>query len=546
MQPSRRTRLTRTVLVLLSTGLLVSLAASCGANGDFDSSTDDDANNGNNAVNNGGNNGAVNNGGNNGNNGDYYSDGTNNGGDWEEPLPPDGDLPDTNDFVDASVDNLATFSIDVDTASYTLMRRAVTSGYLPDPNTVRVEEFINFFDYDYEAPAPNSPEPFAVHLESAPSRFGANLQLMRVGIQGEAIDPAAKKPANLIFLVDVSGSMSDPLKLGLVKYSLRRLLDELGGDDTIGIVAYAGADRIVLEPTSVSERDTILSAIDHLEAGGSTNGAAGIRTAYELAQSVFVADGVNRVVLCTDGDFNVGVTGDALVDLVVSWRDRNIFLSVLGFAGGYGTYGFDDRFLEALTNEADGNYAFVDTEREADRAVGFKLMGTLQVIAKDVKIQVELNPAVVARYRLIGYENRNIADDDFVDDTVDAGEIGSGHTVTAYLELELIDGVSAVDAAAEPMATVHIRYKKPEGGASEEIIHGLPLGDAHASFADASDSFRFGAAVAEFAEILRYSPHVDGADFEAVNAVAASAVSLETPEHTEFRELVSQASGMYP
>ena len=514
----------------------------CGASESSSGGGDDDANNI--ANNDTANNDSSNNSANNDSNNEWYGDNgannANNGannddGIVDEPV----DAEPRGGFVDASEDNLETFSIDVDTASYTLMRSMVEDGQLPRESQVRVEEYINYFDYDYDAPEPGSPEPFSISLEAAPSRFGDNLQLLRVGIQGEKVPQSERKPANLIFLVDVSGSMSAPDKIGLVRHSLYTLLDELGGDDTIGIVTYAGADTVLLPPTSVSERDEIVRAIERLSTGGGTNGAAGITTAYDLAESVFVEDGINRIVLCTDGDFNVGRTGESLVQLVESWRDRGIFLSVLGFGRG-----FNDAFLEDLTNRGDGNYAFIDNAREAERAVGFKLTGTIQTIAKDVKIQVEFNPEVVSRYRLIGYENRAIADEDFDNDDVDAGEIGSGHSVTAYLELEMAEGAQ-LGSGEQDIASVHVRYKKPVGGSSEEIVRGIAEMEAHPSFDEASDGFRFGAAVAEYGEILARNPNSVGAEFEEIALIAESAEALETEEHGEFVELVRMAGELW-
>ncbi len=466
--------------------------------------------------------------------GDDDSDGNNDSG-----VDPDGEAPEpgtqVNPFVDASEDNLATFSIDVDTASYTQMRRDVMAGRLTSHFGVRPEEYVNFFKYDYEAPGPDSLEPFSIHLESAPSRFGENLQLLRVGIKGMEIPEEERAPTNLVFLVDVSGSMA--YNMGLLKYSLQTLTNALRPQDTLSIVTYAGADRVVLEPTPVGDRATVLEAIEQLRSGGGTNGAAGITTAYELAQGAFVEGGVNRVVLCTDGDFNVGVTGEALIQTVESWRDRDITLSVLGF----GHSSFNDSFLEELTNRGNGNYAFIDNRNEALRVLSQNLVGTLQVIAKDVKIQVQLNPEVVARYRLIGYDNRVLNDEDFEDDSVDAGEIGSGHSVTAYLEVELLEGVTPGMQAGR-LADVHIRYKKPDQDISAEVTRGLDLSAAHADLAAASADFRFGAAVTEFAEILRQSPHSEGRRFDDVHDMALEALGSEPDsDRGELLELVVMA-----
>ncbi len=358
-------------------------------------------------------------------------------------------------FVAAAEDNLVTFAIDVDTASYTLMRRDVTDGRLPAPAGVRVEEYVNFFDHHLAGPAADDPAPFAVHLEAAPSRFGAGLHLLRVALQGYPLSDEDRAPANVVFLVDVSGSMQSADKIGLVRHALTRLTQTMRPDDTIGIVVYAGAEGVVLPPTPVAQRGTILNAIEGLSSGGSTHGEAGIRAAYDLAEAAYREGGINRVVLCSDGDFNVGLTGDALLALIERFRDRGITLSVFGFGSG----NYNDRDMEQLADRGNGNYAYVDSPAEVERALVEGVSGTLQVIAKDVKVQVELNTDLIVRHRLIGYENRDIADDDFRDDAVDAGEIGAGHSVTAYIEVELAEGALA---EAGDLATVRLRYKEPD------------------------------------------------------------------------------------
>ncbi len=466
-------------------------------------------------------------------------------GEAEPPPPPPGDdlgmfeEAEENPFVDTADDPLSTFSVDTDTASYTLMRRALLErGVLPPAASVRLEEYLNFFKYAYPAPAPGDAEPFAIHLEGAPSPFGEGLHLLRIGIKGLEIPEEERDPANLVFLVDVSGSMRAPDKIGLVKFSLARLLDGLRPSDTVAIVTYAGADAVVLEPTPVARRAEILDAVDAFEATGSTNGAAGIRTAYALAQDAFREGGINRVVLCTDGDFNVGVRGEELVQLVESWRDQRIFLTVLG----YGLGNLNDAFIEELTNRGEGNYAYVDSQNEALRVLGERLVGTLQVIAKDVKIQVEFDPEAVQRFRLVGYENRVLEHDDFRDDTVDAGEIGSGHSVTAFYEVELIEGAEDKD-----VATVRVRHKPPEGGESAEVEFGLPIEAVHGAFDDASVDLRFAAAVAEFGEILRHSMHSEGgAGLEQVRALALATDPAPESDRGEFVRLVEMALELWP
>ncbi len=446
-----------------------------------------------------------------------------------------------NPFVDTATDPFSTFAIDVDTASYTLMRRDVNASVLPVPASVRVEEYVNFFHYNDAPPAADDAFPFAIHLEAAPSPFGAGLELLRVNLTGRTIATDDLKPVNLVFLVDVSGSMMEPNKLGLVKETLTTLVRQLRPTDTIAIVTYAGAEGLALPATPVSERGQILSVLDSLEAGGSTNGQAGLALAYDVAAHAFRQGGVNRVVLCTDGDFNVGVTGDALVQLIEAKRDEGITLSALGF----GSDNYNDATMEQLADRGNGNYAYVDSAEEADRVARRDLTGMLEVIAKDAKIQVELNPAVVVQYRLIGYENRAVADRDFVNDRVDGGEIGSGHQVTAFLELKLAEGVEQADAASA-LATVRVRAKTPDGVESHETSKAIALADRLDSVDAASADLRFGAAVAETAEILRGSPHVDAqAPFAAVQALARGAAN-QGADRLEFVALLGIIAGLLP
>ncbi len=446
--------------------------------------------------------------------------------------------PPENRIEDTAQDNRATLSLDVDTASYTLMRRDLRNGSLPNRDGVRVEEYVNFFDYDDAPPSSNDDAPFAVHLESAPSPFGGEgSRLLRVAVRAREIEQ--RPSANIVFLVDVSGSMADPNKLPLVRYSLSTLVDALRPDDTIAIVTYAGSDAIVLEPTPVEQRATILEAINVLGAGGSTNGAAGIRTAYDLASQYLREGGINRVILCTDGDFNVGVTGDALISLIEQERERGIALTTLGF--GMGNY--NDHDMERLADHGNGNYAYIDDRSEALRVLVRDLPGTLQVVAKDVKIQVELDSTVVSRFRLLGYENRVLAHEDFANDRVDAAEIGSGDFVTAFFEYELREGVDPAQSAAS-LATVRVRYKAPEGEQSIERGYEIAVRDVRPRFEDASTSLRFGAAVAELAEILRFSQHSEGARFADVRNIAQQALG-QSPDQREFLELVGRAERLY-
>lgn len=441
-----------------------------------------------------------------------------------------------NEFIDPKEDPLCTFGVDVDTASYTLMRRDLEAGLLPVPESVRVEEYLNFFSYDTAPPEAEHTDAFAVQLEGAPSRFGENLHLLRIAIKGKEMPPVQRGRANLVFLVDISGSMASADKLPLVKETLRLLVDQLREDDTIGLVTYAGAVGVALVPTPVSQREKILAAIDKLDAGGSTYGEGGITEAYALAEKHLAEGGINRVVLCTDGDFNVGKTGDALVDLIVSYRDRGIYLTTLGFGGG----NYNDSLMKSLASKGNGNYAYIDSQKEADRVVRRNLLGTLVVIAQDVKLQLKFHPETVSRYRLIGYENRIFPHDRFEDPREDTGEIGSGHHVTALLELELAAGADAGATVAE----VNLRYKLPGETTDIPMHRAVSIADFAQPLDAASADFRFAAAVAEYAEILRRSKHSEGFRFDEVMSLAGPAAG-EHPDRLEFLELVSRARGLW-
>ncbi len=437
-------------------------------------------------------------------------------------------------FVDAKEHPLSTFSVDVDTGSYSLVRSALAAGSLPEKELVRSEEFLNYFDYG-DAP-PTDDRPFAVHVEGAPSPFGENLSLLRIALKGKEIAEEARTPYNLVFLVDVSGSMSDENKLPLVKYSLRELVNQLKPTDTLGLVVYAGTERVVLEPTAVSDKGKVTAAIDALGAGGSTAGEAGSRMAYELAEKGRVAGSTNRVVLCTDGDFNVGLTGQSLIELIEQKRDTGITLTTLGFGRG----NYKDSFMEQLADHGNGNYAYIDSQDEALRVLRTKLAGTMQVIAKDTKIQVAFDPDVIRRYRLIGYENRRLANEDFKNDQKDAGEIGSGHTVVALYEAEL-----RAEGTAANLATVNLRYKLPEG--TEGIEFAVPFARAslYPEFSQASSAFRFGAAVVELAEILGKSPHSTGARFDDVLAIANASGPKLNSDRDDFVALGTKAKALF-
>lgn len=445
-------------------------------------------------------------------------------------------------FVDAAQDAMVTFSLDVDTASYTRMRREINGGGLPDPRSVRPEEYLNFFRFDQALEGQHAHRhegaPFTTSLESGPSPFGGEgMRLLRVGVRADAMDQGQRPPANLVFVVDVSGSMASQGKLDLVKFSLETLVDSLRPDDTVGIVVYAGRVGTLIEPTRVENRGLLLEAIRGLTAGGSTNGEGGIRHAYDLAKQHFRRGGINRVVLATDGDFNVGLTGNSLIELIEEYRERDITLTTLGFGRG------NDRDLERLADHGNGNYAFVDSQNEALRVLARDLQGTLQVVAKDVKIQVAMNDAVVDRFRLIGYENRRLAHRDFADDRVDAAEVGSGHFVTALIEYRLKPNVRVTDG--RELAEVRVRYKKPDGRRSRLTTQSFRVSDGESRLSQTSPTFRFTAAVAELAEVLRHSEHSNQTDLEAVARLADDALERwpgQWQDGQEFVRLVRRAA----
>ena len=461
---------------------------------------------------------------------------------------------DENPFLDASRAPLSTFSIDVDTASYSNTRRFLSEGRLPPRDAVRIEELVNYFSYDYPQPAGDSP--FSVTTEVAECPWDSRHRLVHIGLQGRRVSSEDLPPANLVFLIDVSGSMGDPAKLPLVKSSLRTLAGQLRPRDRVAVVTYAGASGLALASTTGDRRDEIVAAVERLESGGSTNGGSGIQLAYRVAEQNFVRGGVNRVILATDGDFNVGVTGDGeLVSLIEEKRRGGVSLSVLGF----GTGNLNDSMMEKLADKGNGNYAYIDTEVEAEKALGEQLAGTLATIAKDVKIQVEFNPRLVAGYRLIGYENRLLADRDFNDDRKDAGEIGAGHSVTALYEVvpagEKLEnpGVDELKysrpaeatqgAGANELLTVKLRYKEPAGGASRPLNVGVL--DARASFRNASENFKFAAAVAEFGMLLRDSRYKGQSSFDGAAELARAAKGADLRGYrAEFVRLVETAKSL--
>jgi Ca-activated chloride channel homolog len=429
---------------------------------------------------------------------------------------------DENGFKHVSTDPLSTFSVDVDTASYANVRRFLNEGRLPEPGAVRIEELINYFRLPYATP--EGREPFSITTELAECPWNPAHRLALVGIQGRALPAREPAPRNLVFLLDVSGSMMSPDKLPLVQSAMRLLVDALSERDRVAIVVYAGASGLVLPSTPGTDKATIARAIASLEAGGSTNGAAGIQLAYRTAREHFIRGGVNRVVLATDGDFNVGVTSqDALVRLIEQERQSGVFLSVLGV----GTGNLKDSTMEKLADKGNGNYAYLDSLHEARKVLVHELGGTLDTIAKDVKIQVEFNPLAVDGYRLIGYENRVMANEDFDDDTKDAGEIGAGHSVTALYEIvpkgTRTPGTPRGDlkyqqesrvapaARSDELLTVAVRYKQPDASESRRVSATVPKNPR-----PMTANLGFASAVAEFGMLLRESPHAGRASYGAV------------------------------
>ncbi len=469
-----------------------------------------------------------------------------------------------NEFLPVEAQPLSTFSIDVDTAAYTKARQYLLEHrQLPPPAAVRIEEFINYFDYEYAGPKDD--KPFAASLAVTACPWQPKHQLVRIALQAKQVETASRPKANLVFLLDVSGSMDEPNKLPLVKETMRLLTYQLTENDKVAMVVYAGAAGCVLESTYGHEQDKILSAIERLNAGGSTNGGQGIELAYKLARDNFIKGGINRVILCTDGDFNVGVTNtEALVDLVKQQAESNVFLTVLG----YGMGNTNDAMMEQIADRGNGLYGFVDSRREAQRQMVKQLAGNLMTVAKDVKIQVEFNPSKVRAYRLIGYENRQLAAEDFNNDKKDAGEIGAGHRVTAIYELVptsvAIDAVPPVDGlryqAAKPkpelkpeskpepataakvednaysseLLAVKLRYKQPEGTESQLLT--FPLQDKSVPYAEVDKDFRWAAAMAEFGMLLRTSPHKGNATWATVRERARGA--LGNPIDTARAEAV--------
>lgn len=458
----------------------------------------------------------------------------------------------TQNVFRVSDEPVSTFSIDVDTGAYSNMRRWLNQGQLPPEDAVRVEEFINYFNYDYPYPK-NRQVPFQVSTEIAPTPWNNDTRLLRIGIQGYTVPREQLPASNLVFLMDVSGSMNSADKLPLLKQALTMLVGQLDARDSISMVVYAGASGVVLPPTPGNRKADILNALQQLQAGGSTNGAAGIQLAYQMAQQNFIANGVNRVILATDGDFNVGLAStEELIDLIQRKRKAGIALTTLGF----GTGNYNDHLLEQLADEGNGNYAYIDRLGEAKKVLAEELSATLVTIAKDVKIQIEFNPAQVSEYRLIGYENRMLNEEDFANDKVDAGEIGAGHRVTALYEISLagskgqrlpprryqpgpIIEESSSTAFSNELAHLRIRYKLPNESVSKLIQ--APVMDSGIN-ARGGDSFNFAAAVAAFGQKLRGGTYLENFSYDDIESLARQSRGKDPHGYrSEFMQLVSLA-----
>lgn len=464
-----------------------------------------------------------------------------------------------NAFLRVADHPLSTFSVDVDTASYSKVRQFLFDhNRLPRPHAVRIEELVNYFDYDYSPPADDHFSPFATHVAVTECPWNVEHRLVRIAMKGRVVEQEQRPRSNLVFLIDVSGSMKHPNKLPLLKRGLGLLLEQLNDQDRVAIVVYAGAAGLVLDSTPANEREAVMRAMNRLAAGGSTNGGQGLALAYQVARDHFIEGGTNRVLLCTDGDFNVGATGtDQMLDLVKKESESGTELTVLGFGMG----NFNDAMLEQISGRGDGNYAFIDTISEARKVLVDQLSGTLVTIAKDVKLQVEFNPAEVAAYRLIGYENRLLENQDFNDDKKDAGEIGAGHAVTALYELvpggaSTVAELPAVDelkyqektqptdaAGSGELLTLKLRYKMPEQDESQLLE--IAVSDEGTKFDEADREFQFASAVAGFGMLLRDSQYAGNWNYDAVHKVASSATGEDIHGlRKEFLEVVRLAQSL--
>ncbi len=455
-----------------------------------------------------------------------------------------------NPFLNASQAPLSTFSIDVDNASYSQVRTYLNSGQMPPANAVRIEELINYFDYDY--PQPKSEHPFSIIGEVGASPWNKENKIVHIGLQGKSVNYNELKPSNLVFLIDASGSMSDENKLPLVKKSLKLLLNELSDNDKISIVAYAGGAGLILSPTKATEKDKILDALNSLTSGGGTAGEQGIKLAYEIAEKNLIKNGNNRVILVTDGDFNVGVSSDAeLVKLMTGYRQKDIYLTICGF--GMGNY--QDGKMEEISKAGSGNYFYIDGFEEAKKVFVKEMRANMFTIAKDVKIQVEFNPKKVKAYRLIGYENRVMPNEDFNNDLKDAGELGAGHSVTALYEIIPVgssQNVASIDplkyqttklsdeALGDEIVSVKFRYKPLKSDKS--VLITTPIKDQNQQIENTSENFQFSAAVAGFGLILRNSAHKGTANYKEILALAKKSKGNDANGYrSEFIKLIETA-----
>jgi len=454
---------------------------------------------------------------------------------------------------------VSTFSIDVDTAAYANVRRIINQGIMPQHDAVRVEEMINYFNYDYPNVSHTSDKPFSVITEVGPSPYNADKHLLHIGIQGKAIPKTDRPASNLVFLLDVSGSMNSANKLGLLKNALKMLTNQLTEQDSVAIVVYAGAAGTVLKPTKGDNKQAIIDALAQLSAGGSTNGGAGIEAAYRLAQHAFIKGGINRIMLATDGDFNVGtVNNQALENLIETKRKSGIELSILGF--GMGNY--NDKLMQQLAQNGNGNAYYIDTLNEARKVLVEELSSTLFTIAKDVKIQVEFNPQLVSEYRLIGYETRALKREDFNNDKVDAGEIGAGHSVTALYELSFVDGKNKANDTlryqavatkkstsknTNELAFLRLRYKAPNSDTSKLIEVPITKNSVVESISQASNNFQFSAAVAGFAQLLRGGENLSTMkQNDIINLAQKSKGNDEHGYRAEFINMVKLTQALAP
>jgi Ca-activated chloride channel family protein len=439
-----------------------------------------------------------------------------------------------NPSIDTEDDNLSTFALDVDTGSYTIMRNYLKDGYLVPPDSVRVEEYVNYFDQGYENPPMH--QAFNISVDGAPSPFAQTerYQMLRIGIQGYQVPEYERKDASLTFVIDVSGSMDMDNRLGLVKRSLELLVEQLGPRDSVSIVVYGTDARVILDPTPGSDKDAILSAIYRLQPEGVTNAEAGIRLGYEMALRAYNPEGINRVILCSDGVANVGNTeAEVILDEIRGYVEEGVTMTTIGF----GMDNYNDTLMEQLADNGDGFYAYVDDMREAKRLFIDNLTSTLQTIAMDAKVQVDFNPEVVARYRLVGFENRAVADEDFRDNTVDAGEIGAGHSVTALYEVKLYP------EAYGNIATVFLRWEDPDTRQVVEMSKDFQVGDLERDFERADRYFQRTVIVAEFAEILKESYWAEGSSLEDVyrEAVRLNEYFGHDEDMSELLELMRRA-----